>query len=293
MLTAKEYERLARFRLAMRYKANQNTAGNRKSTQKGSSTEFSDFREYQAGDDVRRIDWNAYARTERLFVKEYAEEKETVLTILVDSSASMNFGEKSKAALTADLVEALAYLALSSSDRVILVDLKHPDRPYPVSGGRKMIMKVKEWMEDVVFSGTVDVSESIRKLEPSAIGVTVLLSDFLEEDLVEESGRGALQKSLAYLRYRKQQVYLLQVLTEEELRVDLTGTYYLIDSEDGSKLRVTMDNASITGYESAVKGFTEGLAQTAKAAGAGYVLVDGGKELRTILFEDLKEIYEL
>ncbi len=293
MLTAKEYERLARFRLAMRYKANQNTAGNRKSTQKGSSTEFSDFREYQAGDDVRRIDWNAYARTERLFVKEYAEEKETVLTILIDSSASMNFGERSKASLTKDLVEALAYLALTSSDRVILVDLKKPERPYPVSGGRKMIMKVKEWLEDLEFSGSVDLSESIRRFNPSSIGVTVLVSDLLEEEFITEVGRAQLQKALSYLRYRKQEVYLLQVLTEEELRIDLTGTYFLIDSEDGSKLRVTMDNASITGYEQALNEFLEGLKMTAKAAGAGYILADGGKELKQILFEDMKIIYEL
>lgn len=293
MLNAVIYERLSKFRLQMRFKANQNTAGNRKSSQKGSSTEFSDFREYQPGDDVRRIDWNAYARTERLFIKEYAEEKETVLTILVDTSASMDFGEKNKAELAKDLVEALSYLALTGGDRVVLVDLKHPGRPFPVSGGRKMIVKAREWIDDLTFSGTVDVSESIRKLEPSTVGITVLVSDFLEEDLIDQSEMARMGKALAYLKYKKQQVYLLQILCEEELRTDLVGTYYFIDSEDGSKLRVTMDNESITAYENALNAFLAGIQKTAKGSGANYILVDGGKDLEKILFEDLKKIYEL
>ena len=77
-LDAGFFEALSRFRLAMGHKSSMNLTGNRKSVQKGSSTEFSDFREYMPGDDIRRIDWNAYGRLDRIYIKEYMEEKEAV-----------------------------------------------------------------------------------------------------------------------------------------------------------------------------------------------------------------------
>ncbi len=98
MLNAAFFDRLSRLRLAM---------GGKSSMQKGSSTEFSDFREYMPGDDLRRIDWNAYGRLDRLYVKEYMEEKETVVSILIDTSASMRYGAKSKSALACMLAAAL------------------------------------------------------------------------------------------------------------------------------------------------------------------------------------------
>lgn len=79
-LDAGFFDRLSRLRMAMGHRASMNLTGNRKSTQKGSSTEFSDFREYMPGDDIRRIDWNAYGRLDRLYVKEYMEEKEAVVS---------------------------------------------------------------------------------------------------------------------------------------------------------------------------------------------------------------------
>ena len=93
-LDAAFFEKLSRFRLQMGHKSSMNLSGNRKSVQKGSSTEFSDFREYMPGDDIRRIDWNAYGRLDRLYIKEYMEEKEAVVSVLIDTSASMNYGEK-------------------------------------------------------------------------------------------------------------------------------------------------------------------------------------------------------
>ncbi|MDE7268316.1 MAG: DUF58 domain-containing protein, partial [Lachnospiraceae bacterium] len=86
------FDKLSQLRLAMGHRTSMNLTGNRKSMQKGSSMEFSDFREYMPGDDIRRIDWNAYGRLDRLYVKEYMEEKEAVVSILLDTSASMDYG---------------------------------------------------------------------------------------------------------------------------------------------------------------------------------------------------------
>ncbi len=75
MLDAGIYEQLSRLVIAMKQKSSQNMAGNRRSVQKGTSAEFSDFREYMPGDDLRRLDWNVYARSERMYIREYFEEK--------------------------------------------------------------------------------------------------------------------------------------------------------------------------------------------------------------------------
>ena len=87
MLDAGIYEQLSRLVIAMKQKSSQNMAGNRRSVQKGTSAEFSDFREYMPGDDLRRLDWNVYARSERMYIREYFEEKEAVVSVILDTSA--------------------------------------------------------------------------------------------------------------------------------------------------------------------------------------------------------------
>ena len=112
MLDAGIYEQLSRLVIAMKQKSSQNMAGNRRSVQKGTSAEFSDFREYMPGDDLRRLDWNVYARSERMYIREYFEEKEAVVSVILDTSASMHYGKKSKAELAQDLCAVIAFLTL-------------------------------------------------------------------------------------------------------------------------------------------------------------------------------------
>lgn len=96
MLDAQIYEQLSRLVIAMKQKSSQNMAGNRRSVQKGTSAEFSDFREYMPGDDLRRLDWNVYARSERMYIREYFEEKEAVVSVILDTSASMHYGKRAR-----------------------------------------------------------------------------------------------------------------------------------------------------------------------------------------------------
>ena len=122
MIDRSYFEKIGRLRLAVHKKSSSVMQGARKSAAKGSSAEFSDFREYMQGDDIRRIDWNAYGRTERLFVKEYVEERESNISILLDTSASMDFGEPSKSELAGEIAAALGYIGLSGNDHVYIFD---------------------------------------------------------------------------------------------------------------------------------------------------------------------------
>ena len=118
MLEGKFYDALSRLRLQMSHKTSLNMSGSRKSVQKGISAEFSDFREYMQGDDLRRLDWNVYARLDKLYIREYMEEKEAIVSVLIDTSASMDYGAKSKAELAADLAAVVSFLALNNMDKI-------------------------------------------------------------------------------------------------------------------------------------------------------------------------------
>ena len=286
------FEKLSRFRLAMGHKSSMNLTGNRKSTQKGSSTEFSDFREYMPGDDIRRIDWNAYGRLDRYYIKEYMEEKEAVVNILLDTSASMDYGEKKKSELASLLVSALAYLGWSNMDRVIVYDMKRMQTPYVGSGGKNAIQGLLLWLDKCSFEGEVDVYEAVRQMLPKGNGVTILVSDFLQEAFLEEEQNAAGQL-LRFLNYRKQKPVFLHVLAEEEVEISMTGTKNFIDAEDAGTLRVTLEAPGIRQYEQALEHFIHSLQRECARNGATYVLCNTKKDIDEILFQDLRTLYDI
>lgn len=292
MLDGTFYEKLSRLRLHMGHKSSMNLTGNRKSVQKGSSTEFSDFREYMPGDDLRRIDWNAYGRLDRLYVKEYMEEKEAVVSVLIDTSSSMNYGTAKKSDLACKLAAALGYLGLNNMDRVLLYDMKRMQQPFAANGGKRAVSGMSAWLDTCSFEGTVDILEAVKALPPKGPGVTILISDFLQEAFLEKEAEVAAQ-ILRFLNYRKQKVVFLHVLAGEELRVDMTGTRNLIDMEDKSTLRVTLDAGSIRVYEQALKDYTEQLSKECAKAGGIYAICDTDRDFYQMIFEDLRILYDI
>ena len=308
-LNAAFYDTLSRFRLSMGHKTSMNLTGNRKSVQKGSSTEFSDFREYMPGDDIRRIDWNAYGRLDRLYVKEYMEEKEAVVTILIDTSASMEYGEQKKSELVCMLTAAFAYLSLNNMDRVLVYDMQRMQSPLSLNGGRKAFPRLSHWLSQCRFEGTVDIEEAIKRLPAKGPGVTFLISDFLQDAFLETESyrqpgqRGATgaqaqpmvaERILRFLNYRKQKTVFLHVLAKEELSVELTGTCNLIDMEDRSNtLRLTLDAASIRVYEKALEQFCGNLRRACAKAGAVYAVCNTGTDFNKLIFQELRMLYDI
>ena len=292
MLDAGIYEMLARLSLAMKHKSSQNRSGNRRSVQKGTSAEFSDFREYMPGDDLRRLDWNVYARSERMYIREYLEEKEAVVSVFLDTSASMNYGTKSKAELACDLGAAVSFLALSHMDRLILYDWKEMQRPLILSGGKNALPKALQWFGQREFSGETDLLDSMKKMKMQGAGVTVLISDFFTKTLLDENDP-TLQKMMKYFSYTRQRPVLLQTLCPEELHIHLEGTCNLIDMETRERIRVTMRRDTIARYEQELLGLQERLEKNTAAVNGSYVLCDSGKERRALIMEDLRDIYAI
>lgn len=292
MLDAAFFDRLSKLRLSMGYRTSMNLTGNRKSIQKGSSMEFSDFREYMPGDDIRRIDWNAYGRLDRLYVKEYMEEKEAVVSILIDTSASMDYGAKKKSELACKLSAAFAYMGLNDMDRVVLYDMRRMNLPFVAEGGKRALPRIADWLGQCSFEGTADIAKAAGELPMKGPGVTILLSDFLQEAFLNQE-QESLQKLLRFLDYKKQRTVLLHVLAKEELSVELTGTRNLIDMEDQSTLRITLDAASIRAYEKSLQEFTDRMRRECVKAGAFYAVCSTGTDIYQLIFQDLRMLYDI
>lgn len=292
MQDAKFYESLRGFRLAVGHKSSMNLAGNRKSMQKGTSVEFSDFREYLPGDDIRRIDWNAYGRLDRLYVKEYMEEKEALISILIDTSSSMNYGARKKSELACELAAVMAYLALNNMDRVAVYDMRRMGQPFVANGGKKAFPGLREWLRSCSFDGRTDIGQAVRQLPGKGQGAAIILSDFLQEEFLSEE-QDAAKKLLRFLEYRRQRAVFLHVLAGEEIAVDFTGTRRLIDMEDRSVLRLTLDAAGIRLYENTLNGFITGLRRECARAGAFYAVCSTAQEFRQLIFKDLRMLYDV
>lgn len=292
VLDAAFFDTLFYLRLAMSHKSSMNMTGSRKSVQKGSSAEFSDFREYMPGDDIRRIDWNAYGRLDRLYVKEYLEEKEAVVSVLIDTSASMDYGAKKKSELACRLAAAMAYLGLNNMDRVIVYDARRMQSPFVVRGGKQALPRLANWLEQCSFAEKVDMAEAVGKLPVKGSGVTILISDFLQEAFLNKD-RETVEQLLHLLAYRKQKAVLLHVLAGEELSVGFTGTRNLIDMEEGTRLQVTMDAAGIGMYERALQDVISHLERECAAAGAFYGVCNTERDFRQLIFQDLRMLYDI
>ncbi len=157
------FENLNALKLNMQIPLDKGMSGGRKSRAKGSSVEFSDFREYMYGDDIRRIDWNAYGRMDKLFVKLFMEEKEGVFRVFVDGSKSMDFGKMNKSVHGRRIAAAIAYVVLNHLDRLYIGTMGR-DGILMSKGltGRQSFSKVLTQLEMMKFEGTMNIKKVIR-----------------------------------------------------------------------------------------------------------------------------------
>ena len=265
MLTDAFLCRLDTLCLSMRGRAQGGAGGSRRSRQTGSSAEFSDYREYIPGDDIRRLDWNAYARFDRLFLKLFMEEQESQVTILLDASASMEAKWKSAQAAA----EALGYLALRGGDRLCLQCLKD-GRAHrsPTLSGRAAFPQLTALLDNCVPDGkTETLTDAVKHAEGLKKGLCFLITDGYTED--------ALKETLDYLRYQKQETAVIQVLSGMELRPVLEGAVRLTDSESGETLDLLADRGALDTYRDALDAFLKEVRENCSSREATYLLLDG------------------
>lgn len=259
-------------------------AGLHRSPDFGFSQEFAEYRQYVPGDDLRYVDWNVYARTERLYLKRYLGETNTRLTLLLDCSASMGYSAKGvrKIDYARYLAASLGYLAKQQRDAIGLISFDEEVRSYVEPSSRQ-----GQWVKTL---------HAIDKAEPGAKtnyekplfhfqqflrgkGIVPVISDFYAtpERIVQV---------IEPLRYRGNDVVLFHVLDPDEVEPDLNDSKILVDMETGDELEVSATYAR-TEYRRRVHEHLESLEREASRAGLGYFRVLTDRPLDAALREYL------
>lgn len=262
MLTDGFLKRLDALALHMRHPASGGSGGLRRSKALGSSVEFSDFREYVPGDDIRRIDWNAYARFDRLFLKLFMEEQEQRVNLIVDASASMGFG-KWRAAC--QLAQTLGYLCLCGGDRVTVYALANGgERHTRPLRGRHSYPELARFLDDTRPSGRTLLNEAVPRvaLAPGR-GMSVLISDLLSEDGYE--------RAVGSLMYRRQETSVLQLFSQEEWEPHMEGAVELVDSETGERYPMAASYDLLARYRDTARAYVAQAAAFCRAHGAAHL----------------------
>jgi uncharacterized protein (DUF58 family) len=284
-LDAQILQRLDNLTLLTRKSMATGRPGRRRSPLAGSSMEFADYRRYAPGDDFRRIDWRAYARLERLFLRVFEAEENITVTILLDCSDSMHHGAPTKASLATTLAAALSYVALKCEDNVIVGALTDRLTSYRrVGSGKHAVWTVGEFLNRLPRSGATDLNRALYDLGRviSSPGLTMVISDFLAP--------GGYQTGVRAVRQLHQEVALLQILAPDEIEPDLQGDWRLRDSEGAGTIEVSASANILQAYRQRLVRFTQELASFAHAQTMTYTLIPSDTSVIDVVQRLLRQV---
>jgi uncharacterized protein (DUF58 family) len=241
--------------------------GERRSKRKGQSVEFADFRGYVPGDDLRFIDWNTYARLDRLFLKMFLEEEDLHFYALIDASDSMEFGEPTKLHCAKQLAAALGFIGLVRGDRVRIETLGQPARkPAPVLRGRQSLWRMLDHLEAIEPEETTSFAQGIKNfcIRNPGKGILILISDLMDKQGYESA--------LRYLVAREMDVYVVHTLSADEIEPEIKGDLRLVDCEDGDAAEITVSAPLLARYRRTLAAFIDGAKTFCNRRGMSYLL---------------------
>lgn len=255
--------------------------GERRSTKHGTSIEFADYRDYTPGDDLRRLDWNVYARLEKPFIKLLEEEEDLTVHILLDASESMDWPLDVPPDQTIDthkfryaqrLAAGLGHIGLTTGDRVT-VGLLSGKRlvgrwgPYRT---RHRTLSLLQWLEELEPGGTTDLNAALRDvaLRGGRAGLALLLTDMFSP--------AGYADGLTALQSRGYEVAIIHLLAPDEVEPVIGGDLRLIDTETGEGQDVTVDAAMRDLYGRRLRQWRDEIAVTTSARDVHYVAVETG-----------------
>jgi len=257
--------------------------GGRRSVKRGQSVEFADYRDYSLGDDLRQLDWNVYARLEKLFVKLFVEEEDVTVTFLLDASPSMAFGRPQKLLFAKRAAAALGYIALSGEDRVVTAALtgRSARRHSGLRGSGRIFRLLGNLSGVNPVAGPTDLLVSARHAAAmlSGRGIVVLLSDLLDPSA---------DRVIRELAATGSELIVLHTLSPDELDPPLEGDLRLVDSETGEGIDVTVDLATLDDYKTRLAAWQESLADLAAKRRASYVPISTDTPLADLVFAELR-----
>ena len=274
---------LERLLLLMRSPVRGGLKGGRRSVKRGQSVEFADYRDYTPGDDLRQLDWNVYARLERLFIKLFVEEEDVTVTLLIDASASMATGKPAKLLFAKRAAAALGYIALASEDRVAVNALtgRVARKRASMRGAGRIFRLLADLSAIEPTDGPTDLIAAARHAAAQlhGRGVVILISDLLDP---------AADRIIRELAATGSELIVMHVLSPDELDPHLEGDLRLVDIETGDGIDVTIDLATIDVYKARLSAWKAGFAELAAKRRAGYVDLSSEANLADLMFTELR-----
>jgi uncharacterized protein (DUF58 family) len=260
-------------------------SGMHRSPDFGFSQEFAEYRAYVQGDDLRHVDWNLFARTERCYLKRYEGETNSQLVVLLDASNSMQYGSRKpvKADYARYLAASLFYLAIRNQHDaagVIVFDDEVRDYVQP-STRQGQLTRLLAALEQAEPRSRTDFFKPLTHFQAllHRRGIVIVISDFYEDP-------ETIVRALEVLRFRGNDVALFHVLDPQELRPELKGPSILVDLESQQKLEVVPEYAAST-YRDKLQAHIDQLRTLTQAAGLEYQLLPTDQPLDTVLREYL------
>lgn len=259
--------------------------GERRSTKRGQSVEFADFRPYAPGDDFRRIDWNAYARLERFFIKLFVEEEDLTVHLVVDTSRSMDWGQPNKLAYAIKAAAALGYIALAGLDRVTVRALGGKNNAnggyFPPHRGKNQAFALFSFLSSLSADGRTNLAPRLRSYAAAAgqPGPLLLFSDLLDEGW---------QDGLHAVAGRGFEVTVLHLLAPEEVEPELSGDLRLLDAETGAEVEITADYEMLARYKEGLADWQNEIRRFCGARGIHYAPVTTSLPFEELLFAWLR-----
>lgn len=254
----------------------------------GQTVEFADYREYQLGDDIRRIDWNLYSRFEKYFLKLFTDERQMQIQIFLDCSASIGKENEKKASYAVATAAALGFLAVHNMDKVSfnLMRGNSSENPFGTIVGKNAFYRAISSLNEIEFEGDADIAACVTSCPDTGAnnGLTVIISDFMTDS--------DWKKAVDYLQFKRRQVLLIQVLTPEEVDPTYDGRVNLIDSEsvdisDTKNMKIRITRAMRQAYEEALNDFRNDLKTYCHKRNADFISITTDQPIEKVLFGEL------
>ena len=275
-------KQLDRFNLILQKRVTSDFIGQKKSKATGRGLIFADHRVYAPGDDIRGIDWKVYARTDDYFTKNYEEERNLVVHVIMDVSASMDFGQKIKKHEYASMLAlGFAYLATKNNEKVKFATFSEDLQLFSGGRGKGMIAAMLRHVEGIKPEGKSSIDTCLshyRKMFGSK-SMVVLISDFLIN--IEEIKK-------AFIHLGKHQMKIVQILDPIEKNLGFNGECDFIDSETGMKMKSWISPRVRNKFQAELESHSSKLGDIIAAMGGEFYQFTSDKDIFECFFEMLR-----
>lgn len=253
--------------------------GNHRSKKYGSSSEFADFREYIPGDDIRRIDWNVFARFEKLFLKLYLDERQMHTKIYIDGSISMKGENEKKAEMALRIAATFAFFSIKAMDKVSIYYIDN-NKTYKIIDrivGKDSFYNFIGALNDIKFdSKSTFISDAIMNHQTGyGNGMSIIISDFLTNNNYFNA--------ISHLRSKHRDVLCIQLLDDDELNPKFAGKNIFYDSENNNTYKKNINKDVIKAYYEALNYITSSISSFCNSREATYLLVNANSRIDDII----------